>query len=234
MKNTLKVFGIIAIIAVIGFSMITCNKSGGSSGSDSSKSSGGGGKTLNSPEALKEYLDKQPANSPDKPIKVSMTINDPMFKSVANVIKSSGKYISLNITGNALTTIPKEAFKECETLVNITIPDSVTSIENGAFSGCFNLDSVTIPNNVTEIGYRAFSQCKSITRVIIPSSVTDIGDMNFDFVTNVTFQGSTIEFFGYHAFGINGDLRDKYLAGGKGTYIVTGKNEYAGPVWTKQ
>ena len=27
--------------------------------------------TLNSPEALKEYLDKQPANTPDRPIRVS-------------------------------------------------------------------------------------------------------------------------------------------------------------------
>jgi hypothetical protein len=36
-----------------------------------------------------------------------------------------------------------------------------------------------------------------------------------------------------------GDLRDKYLAGGIGTYTVTGKEEnslfrYSYPVWTKQ
>jgi hypothetical protein len=106
---------IFTLVAVAAFSMIACNKSG--------SSSGGVGQSLNSAEALKEYLDKQPANGPDKPIKVSMTINDPMLKDVAGVIKSAGKYVSLNITGNALTTIPNQAFNGCATLSAITIPD---------------------------------------------------------------------------------------------------------------
>jgi hypothetical protein len=185
MKNLIKVFGIIALVAVIGLTMLACNKSGSSSGSDNSKSSGGGGKTLNSPEALKEYLDKQPANSPDKPIKVSMTINDPMLKSVVDVIKSAGKYVSLNITGNALTNIPKKAFESCETLVNITIPNSVTSIGDSAFDSCTNLASVTIPNSVTSIGYSAFGSCKNITSVTIPNSVTNIGAGAFSDCTSL-------------------------------------------------
>jgi hypothetical protein len=154
MKNTLKVlsvrvFGIIAIIAIIGFTMIACNKKGGSSG--------GGGKSFNSAEELKEYLDKQPVNGPDKPIKVSMTINDPMLKSVADVIKSSGKYVSLNITGNALTEIPYGAFENCKTLVGITTPDSITSIVR-SFKGCTNLKSITIPDSVTSIADGVFQE----------------------------------------------------------------------------
>jgi len=141
-----------------------------------------------------------------------MVVNDTILGSVENIIKAAGKYVTLNISGDALTTIPGNAFNNYKTLVGITMP-----------------------NNVTKIGYQAFSGCENLTRVIIPSSVTRIGDETFDFVTNVTFQGSTIsEFFGQQAFGHNGDLRDKYLAGGKGTYIITGRNEYAGPVWTKQ
>jgi len=145
MKNLFKVFGIIALVAVFTLSAVSC-----------SGQSSGGGKTLNSPEALKEYLDKQPANSPDKPIKVSMGANELMLPKIRDVLKSAGKYVSLNITGNALTTIPEEAFKECETLVGITIPNTVTSIGEKAFDGCNNLTSVTIPNTVTYIGAYAF------------------------------------------------------------------------------
>jgi hypothetical protein len=219
MKNLFKLIGIIAIVAVIGFTMIACNKSGGSGG-------GGGGKTLNSPEALKEYLDSQPANSRDKPIKVSMTINDPMLKSVVDVINSAGKYVSLNITGNALTNIPDNAFYKCETLVSINIPNSVTRIEPGAFVYCTNLTSVIIPNGVTSIKQEAFVYCTSLTSVTIPNSVTIIEHDAFGgcySLTSVTFQGTiTSDNFGEEGYSpFDGDLREKYLAGGKGTYTTT-------------
>jgi len=286
MKKIIKLFGIIAFIAVIGFTMIACNKSGGSSS--------GGGKTLNSPEALKEYLDKQPANSPDKPIKVSMTINDPMLKSVVDVIKSAGKYVSLNITGNALTEIP--IFDNCETLAGITIPVSVTSINEDAFircvnitainvdaanstyssqdgvlynkdktnlfmyprgkagaftipssvtsildyafRSCSNLTDITIPSSVTSIEYGAFSG-SGITSVVIPNSVNQIDHLAFTNtkLTSVTFQGlidqknlgSRGHGDWYTAF--SGDLEDKYLAGGIGTYTRPNSDS---KTWTKQ
>jgi hypothetical protein len=143
MKIRKMILGI-AIILAIGLTVIACNKSGG-------------GKTLNSPEALKEYLDKQPANSPDNPIKVSMAINDPMFEKVVDVIKSAGKYVSLNITGSALTTIESDDdWGVNKTLVSITIPNSVTSIE-GHFI-YFGLTSVTFQGMIDEdnFGYNAF------------------------------------------------------------------------------
>ena len=40
------------------------------------------------------YLDSQPANGPDKPIKVSMVINDLMLDSIQNFINSTGDYTS--------------------------------------------------------------------------------------------------------------------------------------------
>jgi len=144
MKNTFKVVSI-ALMAVFMFTTTTCF---GQSG----------GQTINSPEALKTYLDKQPVNGPDKPIRVTMSANAPMLPKIREAIEAAGKYVSLTLSGNALTTIPDQAFSECETLVSITIPNGVTSIGVWAFIRCTNLASVTIPDSVTSIGAFAFAE----------------------------------------------------------------------------
>jgi len=212
--------------------------------------------SLTSPEALKQYLDSQPANSPDKPIRVSMSANDLMLKNIAAAITSSGKYVSLNLTGNALTTITYNAFQNCAALVSITIPNGVTSIRNEAFEYCINLSSitipdsvdeifpnaflycskltsVTIPNSVTSIGDNAFMNCQSLTSITIPKSVTSIGGSAFEYcisLASVTFQG-TINRISPYSF--RGDLGDKYLAGGPGTYTTKNPGDYKA-IWTKQ
>jgi hypothetical protein len=179
MKNKNKVsmipvLWLVLITALFAFSTTACSKSGG-----------GGGKSLNSATALKEYLDKQPVNGPDKPIKVAMKANEMMIKDIARVIGEAGKYVSLDISGSPLTTIPEEAFKNCETLVGIIIPNSITSIEDDAFRGT-SLTSVTIPNSVNSIGWQAFRGCTSLTSVTIPNSVTSIEDGAFQGCTSLT------------------------------------------------
>ena len=141
------VYGFLAVILVLAFT--ACS------------GSGGGGKSLNSAAELKEYLDKQPGNSPDQPIKVAIKANDMMLAEIVGVIKSANKYVSLNLSGSPLTEIPDDAFEDCKTLVGITIPNSVTSIGDYAFSGT-GLTSVTIPNSVISIGDGAFSSDVSI------------------------------------------------------------------------
>jgi len=142
MKSKFNFFMLTALIVAIAFSFASCGSSGG--------------KTINSAEALKEYLDKQSANSPEKPITVTMSANAPMLEKISAAITASGKYVSLNLSGNVLTEIPENAFKGCVPLVGITIPDSVTSIGNFAFAGCTGLAFVTIPASVTSVGNQAF------------------------------------------------------------------------------
>jgi tetratricopeptide (TPR) repeat protein len=67
---------------------------------------------------------------------------------------------------------------------SITIPSAlggclVTAIGDNAFKGCQGLTSVTIPESVTTIGKEAFGFCKRLTSMTIPRAVTSIGDSAF-------------------------------------------------------
>jgi hypothetical protein len=305
MKNKNKVSKIpvlwlVLIVALFAFSTTACF------------GQSGGGRIVNNASALKEYLDSLPANSPDKPIKVTINANIPSFSDINRVIKSANKYVSLDLSGSPLTTIPYQAFAECTPLAGIIIPNNVTSIgelafdechslssinipnsltsigaaafrycpitgsitiPNGvtriemsafagceklagvtignrvtsieamAFSSCISLTSVIIGNSVTSIGASAFMDCTSLTSITIPNNVTNIGRWAFtqcDKLTSVTFNGTIIPdnfgdfnpgFFNVFDSPFDGDLRDKYLAGGRGTY--TRSNEKS-ETWTKQ
>jgi hypothetical protein len=144
---------------------------------------------------------------------------------------------------NSVTRIGNHAFCNCSNLTSVNIPSNVTTIEWETFAGCTSLKSITIPSSVTFIQYGTFSY-SSLTSVTIPSSVTRI-EANAFFcydLTSVTFQGNiSADMLGTYWDGtfnqssvtFIGDLDQKYLAGGKGTYKTTAPvDEYS--VWTKQ
>ena len=58
-----------------------------------------------------------------------------------------------------VTSIGERAFRFCDSLTSVNIPDSVTSIGESAFESCHSLTSVNIPDRVTTIGEDAFYDC---------------------------------------------------------------------------
>ena len=106
-------------------------------------------------------------------------MQDSSFGWDKNLIKSV-------IINDGVTSIGKEAFKNCTNLTSITIPDCITSIGDSALYGCTKLTSITIPNSVTSIGNSAFDNCTGLTSVIIPGSVMSIGRYAFLQCTGLT------------------------------------------------
>ena len=83
--------------------------------------------------------------------------------------------IPAQIEGVAVTSIGHSAFRGCDNLTSVIIPDSVIRIDADAFRDCTALEDIIIPDSVTSIGAGAF--CWSgLTSVTIPDSVTSIGD----------------------------------------------------------
>ena len=75
---------------------------------------------------------------------------------------------------DGITAIPDDAFWGCETLVDVTLPQTVRTIGKRAFGRCVNLARINIPEGVISIGDCAFLMCSSLTQLTIPDSVTSI------------------------------------------------------------
>ena len=65
------------------------------------------------------------------------------------------------------------AFSGCDSLVSVTMPNTITAIGDCAFFGCGELRDVNIPKGVTHIGYKVFARCNCA--INIPEGVVSIG-----------------------------------------------------------
>ena len=63
--------------------------------------------------------------------------------------------------------IAERAFRGCESLTDIILPNFVTIICENAFSDCTNLTDITIPNSVMSIGNYAFDGCFGLTSIVV-------------------------------------------------------------------
>lgn len=70
------------------------------------------------------------------------------------------------------------AFKGCEGLESIDIPDGVYRIGDSAFSGCSSLREINIPPSVREIGKRPFEDCGSLVAINVAHSNNYFCDIN--------------------------------------------------------
>jgi hypothetical protein len=69
------------------------------------------------------------------------------------------------IQGKPVWTIGTNAFRDCTSLMSVTLPSQVRNILDSAFSGCTGLTSITIPNNVSRIENASFGSCSNLTSV---------------------------------------------------------------------
>lgn len=73
-----------------------------------------------------------------------------------------------------VTKIATWAFNACNTLTEVTLPNTVDEIGYQAFFKCSNLTKVIIPEGVTKIGQAAFYGCSQLTSITIPSTITNM------------------------------------------------------------
>lgn len=70
---------------------------------------------------------------------------------------------------SGVTTIGRNAVRNCTSLTSVTLPSSLTTIQSGAFIQCPALPAITIPSGVTSIGAFAFSGDTALTITMLPT-----------------------------------------------------------------
>ena len=128
-------------------------------------------------------------------------------KEAAVTSRFDGYYYSGNLTipdtvvaGDVIcpvTTIGYEAFRNCESLTSVVIPNTVTTVEERAFDGCSSLlkpvysdklfaympvnstGSYTIPDGIETIASYAFYGCDKLSSITLSNSVKNVGFQAF-------------------------------------------------------
>jgi hypothetical protein len=85
----------------------------------------------------------------------------------------------LDFSQTKTTVIPKNGFKDQETLYEITFPAALTDIGDDAFVGCEKLRVSSLPPNLEYVGERAFQGVKFIN-LIIPSTIIRVKKFAFN------------------------------------------------------
>ncbi|MCR4710156.1 MAG: leucine-rich repeat domain-containing protein [Clostridiales bacterium] len=161
--------------------------------------------------------------------------------------------IPAKIEGHPVTEL-YETFHRNESLIKVTIPESVTmtcrsfygcpnletviikgnklkKLGNGTFSGCKKLKEVTLPESLTVIEEYAFSECVNLAEITFPEGLTTIGEDAFggcESLDNITLpEGLTT--IGQWAFGGCSSLKKIVIPAsvtmiGKGAFGEAGTN----------
>lgn len=83
--------------------------------------------------------------------------------------------------GPSLKVIGADAFRSCSHLHSVTMAEDgcLRIIKDGAWRSCERLNEIKIPNSVKELGGRVFCACSNLRSVKLPSSLVKLGEAAF-------------------------------------------------------
>lgn len=83
------------------------------------------------------------------------------------------------IDGKDVTVIGKWAF-EAQSIVSVTLPDTVTDIAVAAFARCYSLETVALSEKLVNVEGSAFSECSKLSSIVLPDTLKTIGSNAFE------------------------------------------------------
>jgi len=117
-------------------------------------------------------------------------------------------YIPYQYNNLPVVSIGDKAFRDCNSLVRVELPDSITSIGDSSFNNCQSLTHIVIPDSVMSIGSAVFSGCDNLTYTI-ENNLKYLGNnknpylylagTTLNTITTATVQNGC-RFIGYQAF----------------------------------
>ena len=126
-----------------------------------------------------------------------------------------GVHIPSEYNGAPVVGIAESAFADCQTIVDVKLPDTVTKIGSNAFYNCKSLASIYIPNSVKAIGISAFSECDAMIEIDLPSGLVGLSKKMFygcDSLAEIVIP-SSVQYLAESAFEDCADLEKLSILG---------------------
>lgn len=101
--------------------------------------------------------------------------------------------------GQRVAAVAANGFSGCQTLVTLTIPESVAFLYDACFQNCPKLKTINFSSGLSQIHDKAFKDCTSLTALNLPDTLKNIGSSAFEnckSLKSVRFPSdmSTVEF----------------------------------------
>jgi len=136
---------------------------------------------------------------------IAVTYRDKQYNSYCGEVVIPDT-VSFNGVSFRVTAITENAFRNCDQLTKVHIPNSVTEIGTRAFSHS-GVDSITIPDQVKTIGSLVFEYCPNLSHVEMGNQVKKINNGAFKncaklAVINLPDSLTTISEMAFYATGL--------------------------------
>lgn len=86
----------------------------------------------------------------------------------------------------SVTKLGPLVFADCASLTQVAF-SSVEELGWGAFYGCESLVNITLPESLRTIGEKAFYRCSKLAGITVPSGVEEMGAMVFSYCSNLVY-----------------------------------------------
>ena len=94
--------------------------------------------------------------------------------------KEYRSHIHSVLVQDGVVSIGKTSFALCESIIDVTLPNSISNISNGAFMYCESLHTIKIPSSVTILSSRLLLGCANLNSVNFYNSVTHVESRAFE------------------------------------------------------
>ncbi len=113
------------------------------------------------------------------------------------------------------------AFKLCEHLSKVTLPDGLRMIDTCAFDGCKSLESIVLPNSIRKIANEAFGYCRRLTSIVLPEGLTELNGFEWcSSLTEISIPES-VSVIGESAFGSCSALKHITMHTAQGQFLIS-------------
>ena len=100
-----------------------------------------------------------------------------IFKHPFEKHKDTLKYVDINegIISLSSDSVENGLFNDCQSLIEIKLPNTLKEIGDGTFNNCSALQDIKLPNSIEKIGNLAFDNCENLSNINLSSKLKEMG-----------------------------------------------------------